>query len=73
MTLIEGAAVILKAVYMIAFLYGVVLIIEAAWNYKNSQTAESFAGIYTALLLAAGPSIVYLFFSIFSLPGGFTL
>lgn len=73
MTLLEGASIILQAVYMVAFMYGVVLLIEAAWQLKSSQVAEAFNGILAALFLTMGPSLLRLFFSLFSLPGAFDL
>ena len=40
MTLEEASVLLIQDVYMVAFMYGVVLIFEAAWNLKNSQIAE---------------------------------
>ena len=73
MTLLEGATLILQAVYMVAFMYGVILLFEAAWKIKSSQIAEGLNGILAALFLAMGPSVLRLFFTIFGLPGGFDL
>lgn len=73
MTLEQGAALLLQAVYMVAFLYGLVLIFEAAWKIKSSQLDEALSGILAALFLAMGPSLMRLLFSTFGLPGGFDL
>ena len=73
MTLMEGMQIILSAVYMFAFLYGVVLLFEAAWRLKSAQIAEALNGIFAVLFLAMGPTIIRLFFTIFGLPGGFDL
>ena len=73
MTLQEGTAILLQAVYMIAFMYGVILIFEAAWSFKNAEIAEGMSGILAALFLALGPAAVGLLFSVFGLPGGFEL
>ena len=73
MTLADGAALLLKAVYMIAFMYGVILIFEAAWKLKSSQIEEALIGILAALFLAIGPSLIHLLFLVFSLPGGFDI
>ena len=73
MTLVEGAAILLKAVYMIAFMYGVILIFEAAWKLKSSQVEEALTGILAALFLVIGPSLIQLLFTVFSLPGGFSI
>lgn len=73
MTLNDGAAVILRAVYMVAFMYGVLLVMEAAWSLKSSQITEALNGILAALLLAMGPTLIRLLFAVFGLPGGFDL
>jgi len=73
MTLADGAMILLRAVYMIAFIYGVILIFEAAWKMKNAQVAEAMMGILGALLLAMGPTLIRVLFTIFALPGGFDL
>ena len=73
MTLADGAAVLLKAVYMIAFMYGVILIFEAAWKLKSSQVEEALLGILAALFLVIGPALIQLLFTVFSLPGGFDI
>jgi hypothetical protein len=73
MTLVQGIAHLLQAVYMIAFIYGVVLIFEAAWSLKSSQISDALNGILAALFLVLGPSLIQVLFSIFSLPGGFDL
>ena len=73
MTLTEGIQLVLQAVYMVAFMYGVVLLFEAAWKLKSSDVAESINGITAVLFLAVGPTIIRTFFTIFGLPGGFDL
>lgn len=73
MSLIEAAQILLRAVYMVAFMYGVVLIIEASWKLKSAQIAEGLNGILAALFLAMGPTLIRTFFTVFGLPGGFDL
>ena len=73
MTLVEGAGIILSAVYMLAFIYGVVLIFESSWQLKNAQIAEAINGILAALFLAMGPTLIRFLFTVFGLPGGFDL
>ena len=73
MTLMEGIQLLLRAVYMLAFIYGIVLLFEAAWKLKSSDVAESLNGITAVLLLAMGPSVIRTFFTVFGLPGGFDL
>ena len=73
MTLMEGAAILLRAVYMVAFMYGVVLIIESAWRMKSSDATEGMNGIMAILFLTAGPSLIRILFTVFGLPGGFDL
>lgn len=73
MTLEEASVLLIQAVYMVAFMYGVVLIFEAAWNLKNSQIAEGLSGILAALFLAMGPSLISFLFTVFGLPGGLDL
>ena len=73
MSLIEAMKILLQAIYMVAFMYGVILIFESAMRFKNSQIAESLNGILAALLLAMGPTLIRVFFTVFGLPGGFAL
>ncbi len=73
MSLNEGILILLRAVYMVAFMYGVVLIFEAAWRLKSAQIAEGLNGILAALFLAMGPTLIRTFFTVFGLPGGFDL
>ena len=73
MTLIDGATILLRAVYMVAFMYGVVLIFEGAWRMKNSDPTEGMNGILAALFLTIGPSLMRILFTVFGLPGGFDL
>ena len=73
MTLTEGIQVLLQAVYMVAFIYGIVLLIESAWKMKSSDVAESLNGILAVLFLAMGPTVIRTFFTVFNLPGGFNL
>ena len=73
MTLIEGISILLNGVYMLAFIYGILLIIEAAWKLKSGQISESLTGVFSALFLAMGPSMLRFLFFVFGLPGGFDL
>lgn len=73
MTLSDGIKILLQAVYMIAFMYGVVLIFEASWRLKSAQVAEGLNGILAALFLVIGPSLIQVLFTLFGLPGGFDL
>ncbi len=73
MTLAQGSTYILQAVYMVAFIYGVVLIFEAAWSLRSSQISDALNGILAALFLVLGPTLIQVLFSVFSLPGGFDL
>ena len=73
MSLNDAIRVLLDAVYMVAFMYGVILIFESAMRFKNSQIAEALNGILAALFLAMGPTIIRVFFTVFGLPGGFAL
>ena len=73
MTLNDGLQHVLQAVYMVAFIYGIVLIFESAMRFKNAQIAESLQGILAALFLAMGPTLIRTFFTVFGLPGGFDL
>ena len=73
MTLTDGIQNVLQAVYMVAFMYGIVLLFESAWRLKSSEVTESLNGIIAVLFLAAGPTVIRTFFTIFGLPGGFEL
>ena len=73
MTLTEGIQILLQAVYMVAFMYGVVLIFEASWRLKSAQIAEGLNGILAALFLVMGPSLIRILFTLFGLPGGFDI
>jgi hypothetical protein len=73
MTLTEGLQLILQAVYMVAFMYGIVHLFEAAWQLKNAQVAECLNRITAVLLLAMGPTLIRVFFTLFGLPGGFDI
>ena len=73
MTLSEGLQDVLQVVYMVAFIYGVILVFESAIRFKNSQIAESLQGMLAALFLAMGPTLIRTFFTVFGLPGGFDL
>ena len=73
MTLAEGLQIILQAVYMVAFMYGIVLLFETAWQLKSSHVTESMSGILSVLFLAMGPSVIKVFFTLFGLPGGFDI
>jgi hypothetical protein len=73
MNLLDGVKMVLSAVYMVAFIYAVVLLFEAAWSLKSAQIAEALNGILAVIFLAMGPTVIRLFFTIFGLPGGFDL
>jgi hypothetical protein len=64
---------VLLVVYMIGFIYGVVMIIEAGWKLKSGNPAEAQEGIVAVMLLASGPIIIETLFNIFGLPGAFSL
>ena len=73
MTLQEGMQELLKVVYMVAFVYGVILVMEGGYKLKNGDVADAKMGIISALLLTAGPFIIEALFLSFGLPGVFNI
>jgi hypothetical protein len=73
MTLEEGLIEILKIVYMVAFMYGVILIMEGAWKIKSGDATDVKMAIISVMLLAAGPMILRFLFDVFGFPGAFNI
>jgi hypothetical protein len=69
----NGLASVLLVVYMVAFMYGVVLIFEGAWKTKNGNPTEAQEAIISAMILAVGPIMIETLFNIFGIPGAFSI
>ena len=64
---------VIRIIYSIVFMYGVVLIFEGAWQLKQGDATTVKVSVFGALMLCMGPLIIEFLFKLFGFEGALGL